>query len=450
MNTVKIFIVEDDPWYGQLLKHHLELNPDHEVFLFDNAKDCLGELKKNPDIICIDYGLPTMTGDVLLERILRHDKNIPVIVISGQEDVSVAVSLLRLGAKDYIIKDEHAKEMLWKAVLNIRETEGLKKEVAALKTELKGKHQFEKNIIGSSPAIKKIFSLLDKALKTNINVSVTGETGTGKELIAQAIHQNSDRSKKPFVAVNMAAIPAELLESELFGHEKGAFTGAVEKKIGKFEEANGGTLFLDEIGDLNLNMQSKLLRALQEREVVRVGGNKEIKFDARLITATHKDLKEEVENNNFREDLYFRIFGLPIELPPLRDRGQDVLLLAKHFIESFCKANKMETLTLSKETKEKMMSYHFPGNVRELKAAVDLACVMADGAVIEKGDMTFNSLKSNAQNFTTVEKTLKEYNNDIISHFLEKYDHNVIAVAKKLNVGKSTIYNSLKRGDIVK
>jgi two-component system response regulator AtoC len=450
MNSFKIFIVEDDPWYGELLKYHLSLNPDSEVILFNNAKDCLNSLKEKPNVVCIDFSLPDMNGDELLKKVLKYDKDIPVIVISGQEEVSVAVTLLKEGAKDYIVKDEHTKDMLWRSILNIGENQSLRKEVAELKIELNDKYTFEKTIIGNSNAIKRTFKLVNKAIRTTINVSVTGETGTGKELVAKAIHYNSNRKKKALVAVNMAAIPPELLESELFGHEKGAFTGAIERKMGKFEEANGGTLFLDEIGELDLKMQSKLLRVLQEREIVRVGGNKEIKFDARLITATHKDLKEEVQKGNFREDLYFRIFGLPIELPPLRERDQDILILANHFMASFCKGNAMEILRLSKEAKEKLMKYSFPGNVRELKAAIDLACVMSEGDSIEVEDLTFHSLNSANQNLTAVEKTLKEYNRDIIAHFLKKYNNNVVQVAQKLDIGKSTIYNILKSGEIKK
>lgn len=448
MNSFKIFIVEDDPWYGELLKHHLSLNPDYEVHLFNNAKNCISNLSMSPDVVCIDFSLPDMNGDKLLQKIKSTNPDLPVIVISGQEDISVAVTLLKAGAKDYIIKDDHTKEMLWKSIINIKENVKLKEEVAFLKSELSDKYDFEKTIIGQSPAIKKTFKLLNKAIGSSINVSITGETGTGKELVAKAIHYNSDRKKKSFVAVNMAAIPAELLESELFGHEKGAFTGAVEKKIGKFEEANGGTLFLDEIGELDLAMQSKLLRALQEREIVRVGGNKEIKFDARLVTATHKDLKEEVVQGNFREDLYFRIFGLPIELPPLRDRGQDIVILANFFIKSYCKENKLNVLSLDKAAKDKLVKYSFPGNVRELKAAIDLACVMCDEDVITDEDISFHSLRKSSNNFTSEEKTLKEYNNDIIAHFLKKYDNNVVKVAQKLDIGKSTIYNILKTGKI--
>ena len=412
MNSFNIFLVEDDPWYGELLKYHLSLNPDYEISLYTKAKDCLSNLHLKPDVICIDFGLPDMKGDKLLQEIHKINNTIPVVVISGQEDISVAVNLIKAGCRDYIIKDENTKELLWNAVMNIRENVSLRHEVEDLKEKLEQKYSFEKTIIGQSPSIKKTFSLIEKAIKTNVNVSITGETGTGKEVVAQAIHFNSDRKKKPFVAVNMAAIPKELIESELFGHEKGAFTGAAGQKSGKFEEAQGGTLFLDEIAELDLSLQSKILRVLQEREVVRVGGNSKIKLDIRLITATHKNLADEVQKKNFREDLYYRIMGLPIELPPLRERGNDVLILAKHFADEFTKDNKMKSLHFADGVKDKLMKYNFPGNIRELKAIMDLAAVMCDGKEIKPEDITYAGIKSD-EVFTNIEKTMKEYNIDI-------------------------------------
>lgn len=443
----KIFIVEDDPWYGNLLMHHLSLNPDYDVSLYTTGKEVLKALPEDPDLLCMDYGLPDIEGEKLIKQILKVQSDLPIIVISGQEDISVAVSLLKTGAKDYIVKDDHAKDILWKSIINIRENLSLRKEVEKLQEELKVKYDFEDNIIGQSPAIKKTFKLVQKAIKTNINVSLTGETGTGKEVYAKAIHFNSKRRKQPFVAVNMGAISKDLAESELFGHEKGAFTGAAGTKKGKFEEADGGTLFLDEIAEMDLGLQTKLLRVLQEREVVRVGGNKPLPIDIRLISATHKNLTDEVKDGNFREDLYFRIIGLPIELPPLRDRDNDVLILAKHFIEEFSKDNQEAPPSLSSEAKKKLKEYPFPGNVRELKATVELACVMSENQIITEEDLTFSQI-SNKPFFAMSDKTLKEYNNEIISYFLDKNDGNVLQTAKKLDIGKSTIYNLIKEGEI--
>jgi two-component system, NtrC family, response regulator AtoC len=266
-------------------------------------------------------------------------------------------------------------------------------------------------------------------------------------MIAKAIHYNSERHKQPFVAVNVAAIPRELIESELFGHEKGAFTGAVTRRIGKFEEADKGTLFLDEIGELDINLQAKLLRVLQEKEITRIGANGVTKIDARIVVATHKNLLEEVKNKTFREDLYYRLIGLPIFLPPLRERGNDILILAKHFIDGFCKENKLEKKTLSAEAQQKLLQYPFPGNVRELKSVVELAVVMADEELIQSEHITLNTTASIAD-LLNKEMTLKEFEIQILQHYLDKYEKDVLLVAKKLDVGKSTLYRMIQNGEL--
>lgn len=446
MDNFKIFIVEDDPFYGRLLKHHLSLNPDYEVDLLSTGKECLELMYKKPNVICVDYGLPDMNGAVLCSKIRSINSNIPIVVISGQEDISTAVDLLKKGAKDYIIKDENTKDLLWKSIINIKENSNLKEEVETLKVQLEEKFSFD-SIIGRSKAMQGVYTMLNKAIKSNINVSITGETGTGKEVIAKAIHYNSDRSKKPFMAVNMAAIPENLLESELFGHEKGAFTGAISRKIGKFEAAKDGTLFLDEIAEMDLTLQSKILRAIQEREFTRVGGTEVVKFGARLLTATHRDLELQVKEGGFREDLYYRIMGLPIELPSLKERDEDILLLAEFFIDQYVKENKSKSIKLNKSAKDKLLKYHFPGNVRELKAIIDLACVMTNTHSINDDDIRFSGL-SNQSIIDYGEKSLKQYTIDILQHYLDKYDYNVVLVAEKLDIGKSKIYNMLKDGEL--
>jgi len=446
MSSMKIFLIEDDSFFGEALKYHLMLNPDFEIYLFKTGMDCLRNLYLKPDIICLDFGLPDISGDKLLKRIQETNKSTPIIIISGQEDIEVAVNFLKSGVKDYIIKNEHTKDLLWNSVIKIRENLRLVHEVADLKEQLEQKFSFEKTIIGQSEAIKKVFNKIHKSIHSSINVSITGETGTGKEVVAKAIHYNSDRKHKPFIAINMAAIPKDLMESDFFGHEAGAFTGASSRSIGKFEQANGGTLFLDEIAELDLNLQSKLLRVLQEREVVRLGGTTKIKFDARLIIATHKDLAEEVKKGSFREDLYYRIIGLPIALPPLRERGNDILLLAKYFMDLYTKENKMKPMSLTKEAKEKLLKYPFPGNIRELKSVVDLSCVMSDTNEIMPDDLSFNSI--NTSDFLlSEEKTLKEYTVDIIMYHLKKNRNDVLKTAKKLDIGKSTIYNLIQSTD---
>jgi DNA-binding NtrC family response regulator len=442
-----IFIVEDDPWYGQLLHYHLSLNPEDTVQLWTSGQECLDNMHLRPDVVTIDFSLPDISGDKLLARLRQRWPEVPVIVISAQNKIATAVQLLKAGAAEYLVKDDNTKDLLWNAIQKLRETSALREQVKRLEDQLQNKYDFSKILKGHSPAIEGIFGLMEKAAQTPVNVSITGETGTGKELVAKAIHMKSGRHKKPFVAVNMAAIPAELLESELFGHEKGAFTSAVARKIGKFEEANGGTLFLDEIGDLNPAIQSKLLRVLQERELQRVGGNERIKLDVRLITATHKSLSEEVRTNNFREDLYYRIIGLPLMLPPLRERGSDVLFLAKHFVDEFCREYQKPPLSLTKAAQDKLQAYNYPGNVRELKTIIELAAVLSNGHEIEPADIVFAPAGREA-GFLDSEKTLREYTRTIVRHYLSKYQDNVPLVAQKLDVGKSTIYKMIQDGEI--
>jgi DNA-binding NtrC family response regulator len=442
-DPVKIFVVEDDPAYTKFLKYVLELNPDYELEFFTSGKDCLANLYKNPAVITLDYSLPDMPGEKVLGQIRSHDPNINVIIVSAQEKIHTAVELLKLGAYDYISKDHETKERLLNSINNARNKTSLIKEIDHLKKEISIKYEFEKSIIGTSPAIKRIFGLLEKAVQTNISVSITGETGTGKELVAKAIHYNSKRKNKPFVAVNIAAIPRDLIESELFGHEKGAFTGAITRRIGKFEEAEGGTIFLDEIGEMDLNLQAKLLRVLQEREVTRIGGNQVIKLDVRILAATHKDLAEEVKGARFREDLYYRLLGLPIHLPPLRERANDVLLIAKHILDTFAQENQMRKFKISPEAQEKLMQYPFPGNIRELKSIIELSAVMAEEQEIRPQDISFNST-ARMESFLYQEMTMQEFMYRIIRHYLNKYDNNVLEVAKRLDIGKSSLYRYLK------
>jgi two-component system, NtrC family, response regulator AtoC len=292
-----------------------------------------------------------------------------------------------------------------------------------------------------------VFNMMEKAARTNITVSIAGETGTGKELVAKSIHYNSTRKNQPFVAVNLAAIPKDLLESELFGHEKGAFTGAVARRIGKFEEASKGTFFLDEIGEMDINMQAKLLRALQEKEITRVGSNEIVKIDVRIIVATHRNLVEMVKDGTFREDLYYRLLGLPINLPPLRERENDVLIIAKHFMQTFCKENGLPNKNFSTEAKKKLMGHAFPGNVRELKSVIELACVMSEANSIEAEHLNV-SAQNVMSDLMMKDMTLKEFTNKMIQYYLDKYNYDVLKVARKLDVGKSTIYRMIQNKEV--
>ena len=411
----KIFVVEDSEWYNKLLVYTLSLNPDYEIKSFFNGKDFLNCLHESPDIVTLDYRLPDMTGLELLNKIRQENSEAQVILISEQSDINMVVTLLKMGAVDYITKSDDIKERLLNTVKNIRDGIGMKREISTLRREIQKKYNFNKSIIGESPAIKVVYERIEKALSTNITVIISGETGTGKELVAKAIHYNSSRKDKSFVAVNVAAIPSELIESELFGHEKGAFTGASIRRIGKFEEADGGSLFLDEIGEMELNLQVKLLRVLQEKEIVRIGSNKPVKTDCRIIVATNKNLKEEVKKGKFREDLYYRLLGLPIELPPLRDRGNDILILAHHFIENFCTENNIRPKKLSEKSQMKLLSYSFPGNIRELKSVIELAVTLSDEGEIEPADIILDA--GEPVSYTSEDQlTLKEYELKIIKH----------------------------------
>lgn len=442
-NSFKIFVIEDDDWYKRLLVHQLSLNPDYDIESFATGKDCLNNLDKKPSVITLDYRLPDMKGLEVLKRIKEINPDIQVILISEQSEIEVVVELLKYGAYDYIVKSRDIRERLLNTVNNIRKGERLKKEIVSLRKEVKKKYSYENTILGNSPATQKVYQLIDRATRTNISVAVTGETGTGKELVAKAIHYNSPRASKPFVAVNMTAIPKELIESELFGHEKGAFTGANFRRIGKFEEANGGTLFLDEVAEMDITLQSRLLRVLQEKEIVRVGSNKPFKVDCRIIVATNKNFRNEVKKGNFREDLYYRIYGLPIELPPLRERGNDLLILAKHFVTSYCKENKLPGKTLSKDAIQKLRSYSYPGNIRELRSITELAVTLTEGNEIESDNIILGGDDILPQ-VMDKELSLRAYNLQIVKKFLEKYDNNIKLVAEKLDIGVATIYRMLK------
>jgi DNA-binding NtrC family response regulator len=447
MEPFRIFIVEDDPWYSELLAYHFSDAEEYEVSRFADGRSCLKSLHQQPDLITVDYRLPDMNGLELFDQLRRWNPQVPIVIISGQEDVKTALELLRKGVYEYLLKDDNTRDTLLKAVLRAKETKNLRNEIEQLKAELGKRYDFGQIIQGNSSVMQKVFELMEKAAQAPINVTITGETGTGKELVARAIHYNSSRKSMPFLALNMAAIPAELMESELFGHEKGAFTGATQRKNGRFEEAQGGTLFLDEIGEIPLTLQSKLLRVLQEREVTRVGGSEKIKLDVRLIVATHRNLQHEIQQGNFREDLYYRIIGLPIHLPPLRERGGDVLLLARYFLDEFLKQNNLRPKSFTRDAMQKMQSHSFPGNVRELKSVVELAAVMSGQAEIQSEELSFAPPPT--QDFLSgEEKTLREYELMIIRHYLRKYDQNVLKVSQLLDIGKSTIYNLLKNREV--
>jgi DNA-binding NtrC family response regulator len=440
-----VYVVEDDEWYNRLLVHSLSMNPDYTVQGFHCGKDVLKELDKGPAVITVDYSLPDMKGDELLRKIKAFDPGIEVVIISEQDKIETAVSLLREGAYDYLVKSKDIRELVLNTVNHVCSNYALRGRIDELQRQVEEKFTIDSSMIGSSSAMHRVQELMKKALSTNITVSVFGETGTGKEMVAKAIHFNSSRKANPFVAINVAAIPQELIESELFGFEKGAFTGAIAQRKGKFEEADGGTLFLDEIGEMDLNAQVKLLRVLQEKEVTRIGSNKALPVNCRIIVATHRNLADDVKSGKFREDLYYRLYGLPIQLPPLRDRGDDILLLSQHFMNEFCRENGLPEKSFSSQARNKLMSYPWPGNVRELKSVIELSCVLTNSEVIDADDLTLsNRGEDMLPDLLTQENTLRDYTRRIVQFYMQRFDKDTAKVADVLAIGQTTVYRILK------
>jgi two-component system, NtrC family, response regulator AtoC len=387
-NVIKIFVVEDDMAFGTLIKRTLEKDNNYDVTHFLSGEDFLKHLHLNPDIVTLDYNLPGVSGIELLMKIKNYDNSIATIIVSGQESVEVAVEAYKNGANYYIVKNRNTFTELAHAVKNSSLNVNLKKEVERLREQIIDRSKYS-TIIGESKVALQIIRMIQKVEKNNVMVMITGESGTGKEVVARAIHYNSPRKREPFVAVNVAAIPEDLIESELFGHEKGAFTGADSKRIGKFEEANEGTILLDEIGEMDITLQTKLLRVLQENKICRVGSNKEINLNVRVLAATNQNLGKRVKEGKFREDLYYRLQGFLIHLPPLRERDNDVLLLAKHFLRNFCEQNRLGNKYFSKQAMESMMEHTWPGNIRELKSFIERAALISESAEIGVDDLIY-------------------------------------------------------------
>jgi len=386
----KIFLIDDDEMYSMIIKGSIEKNDSYDVQVFTSGEEFLNAIHLNPDIVIIDYSLPGMSGIEILKKVKEYNMDIGTIFLSGQDKVEVVVEAYNSGANNYIMKDDRVIVELNHALKNLSTNSNLRKEVQELREKIIDRNKYQ-NIVGESKPILNVIKLIQKVENSNIITIITGESGTGKEVIANTIHYNSPRKRKSFVPVNMAAIPIDLIESELFGHEKGAFTGADSRRIGKFEEANEGTIFLDEIGEMPMDLQAKLLRVLQDNKITRVGSNKQIELDIRVIAATNKNLKERVKEGKFREDLMYRLEGFLIHLAPLRERGDDVILLAKFFLEEFSRTNKMKIKTISSEAMNKLLRHDWPGNVRELKSVVQRAALMSEGDRIEIEDLYFSA-----------------------------------------------------------
>jgi len=445
-----VLVVEDHEPLRKLLVRVLERG-EHVVLEASDGQEALERLAENEvDVVVSDIRMPRMDGMELLRQVRRRDQTTQVILITAYGDVPQAVEAMKQGAYDFLEKEAEGRVNI--AQLRARVEAAIDKrrillENLNLKSQLSRRFSFP-NIIGKSPKILEVLDVVKQVAPTKATVLITGESGTGKELIANALHYNSPRAKGPFIKVNCAALPETLLESELFGHEKGAFTGAYQTRIGRFEAANGGTLFLDEIGNMSPAVQVKLLRVLQEREFERVGGTKTIKVDVRLITATNTDLEAAVREGRFREDLYWRVKVVHIHLPPLRERREDIPLLVLHFIKKYAAENSRPVTSISDEALQALLNYDFPGNVRELENIVESAVVLCRGDTITK-----DLLPASVRNATKKTESLtiplglpfEEIERRVIEATLAYTKGNKTKAARVLRIGKRTLFRKLKK-----
>jgi len=387
----KILVADDEESMRWVLSKALK----RKGFNVDLAKDgdeALGMIQTTHyDLAVLDIKMPGLSGLDLLDRAREARSDLLVVIMTAEASMKNAVEAMKRGAYDYITKPFDL-DVIDAIIEKIDKAREMTSQVSLLKEELKDRYQLEKTIIGNSPAMRDIYKTIGKVAPSDITVLIQGESGTGKELIARAIHFNSKRIGKPFIAINCAAIPKELLESELFGFEKGAFTGAVERKLGKFEQANGGTIFLDEIGDMPIDLQAKILRVLQEKEITRTGGNQSIAVDTRIVAATNQDLEEKVREKGFREDLFYRLNVVPITLIPLRDRKEDIPLLVDYFLQKSCAEMEVQTKQCSEDAVRLLSAHSWPGNVRELENTIKRAVILSSDPLLTADD--FAALRS--------------------------------------------------------
>ncbi len=445
-----ILITDDEKSIRNTLREILEFE-NYNIMEAENGEKALATIQKERiDLVILDIKMQGMDGIEVLERIKKMEPGLPVIMISGHGTIKIAVEATKLGAFDFLEKPPDLNRLLI-SIRNGLNSSELIKENKQIRTELYGSTE----IIGNSPGIQSIKKLISKVASSSSRVLITGENGTGKELVARAVHDQSERSSKKFVDVNCAAIPSDLLESELFGHEKGAFTGASGQRIGKFEQADGGTLFLDEIGDMTSDSQAKVLRALQENRIVRVGGNKPIDIDVRILAATNKDLQHEIQEGNFREDLFHRLNVIPIQLPPLRERREDIPLLANWYLN---KLSEKEIIfsgkSFSDDALETLQKMEWPGNIRELQNIVERVALLSSDQQISASDidrLTISKGKSKDQLSVKIDNTesFHDYKEEAEKLFLlkklEKYDWNISSTADAIGIQRSHIYTKMKK-----
>jgi DNA-binding NtrC family response regulator len=408
------------------------------------------------ELVITDMMMPGVGGMDILKYIQENSPDTLCILFTGYGSIKNAVEAIKAGAFDYLTKPAKLDEIVI-TIQRALEHRKLKTENFNLKSQLKKKYRFE-NIIGDSDKMNSVFETIEKVADTDSTILILGESGTGKELIAKAVHYNSYKREGPFVPVNCAAIPSELLESELFGHEKGAFTNAIRTRIGRFELANGGTLFLDEIGDMPPNLQSKLLRVLQEREFERIGGMKPIRVDIRIIAATHQNLKKAVQENKFREDLYYRLNVIPLRIPPLRERRSDIPLLVHHFLRHFNKTKRRKIKGISDEAMERLMQYHWPGNVRELENVIERTVILSSNDVITPSDLPekfqiapekdHSGLFEIPEEGLSLETAVSEFERQLILRALDKTGWVKNRAAQLLNLNRTTLIEKIKRQNL--
>ena len=438
-SDVKILIVDDEQIVRDSLSHWFE-EDGYQVSSAADAFDVLKDLQPGKyDIMLVDIKMPKMSGLELLEKVKEIDPDCIVIIITAYASVPSAVQALKNGAFDYVTKPIDPDE-LSHLIKNAIKQKALKKENIALRTSIDEMFSFE-GLIGESPEMKKVFELIKIVAPQDTTVMIRGESGTGKELIARAIHMNSPRKYYPIIPVNCGAFTETLLESELFGHEKGAFTGAQYRRKGKIEMANGGTLFLDEVGSVSPKMQVELLRVLESKQFTRVGGSEIVKVDFRLISATNENLEKLVEEGRFREDLYYRLNVFTIYIPPLRERRSDIPILANHFVQKFARQMNKPILKISDEAMEILLNHSWPGNVRELENAIERAMVVGKPPEIKPSDLPFHLEKVNSFETDSLEEVEKNH----IQRVLKKYDWNISKAATALNIDRVTLYNKIKK-----
>jgi DNA-binding NtrC family response regulator len=439
-NKIEVRILTDDKFLANKIEFELSQGTNWNCSVRYGVETELENKDNEVAAVILIYDFVKLSPEHVLQKLKTNYPNSKGVLVVPDEVIRRLRNLLLDVYISDVIRDN---DILLLSMLK-NHVQGISIDFK-MRSRLESLSQWENGVFLSNDAVMaRPKEMIRKAADSEINVSIYGETGTGKEVAARRIHSLSARANGPFVAVNVSAIPNDLVESAFFGHEKGSFTGAMQRKIGFFEAASGGTLFLDEIGDMDINMQTKLLRALQERVITRVGGTREIKIDVRLITATHVDLQKSVCKGMFREDLYYRLLGLNIQLPRLCERKEDLLSLADCFIKDYCIKSKKALCRLSKEAKRILQNYPFPGNIRELKAMMELAVVLCEDNVIKADDLSLRKEVIHNDDLFSVERTMEEYEEIIIKHYLDKYNGKVRLVAEKLDISKSKIYNFLQ------